>query len=89
MLDEFDLHITALLFILSLLVLMGCSVFHGPVLYLQVVPLFLLPQAPILVRAFVDYQAFGRKKMPYLISNEIQVILLTLLWLLSIRLFFA
>ena len=66
LLDEIDLHIVAILVVLSPAALLSSWWLLGFVL---------LPQGRICVRAFVDYPTFGRRKWPYLLANELLVLM--------------
>ena len=65
MLQEIDLHV-----VLILLLLIPISLLGLPFIW-AIVVIALVPQGRILVRSLVDYPAFKKPSLPYLIANEI------------------
>jgi|GEM_PF-1663028 len=79
--EEVDLHLIPIILALFLLGLLTAMVSY----YWFVIAILVFPQGRILTRVFVDYPAFGRSGVNYLIANECVVILSAgAFWLLSI-----
>ena len=79
MFDEVDIHITYIILIILVLAIAIDDRLPEAFVYFPTAIALLIPQGRIYVRAFWDYPKFGRKKMPYIIANEIQVIVAVLI----------
>jgi hypothetical protein len=79
MLDELDLHVTQMMiFLLPLGAIVGANM-PGYYKLIGVGAVLLVPQGRILVRAFWDYPSFNKPKGPYLLVNQSQTLLATLI----------